>query len=228
MFTFLRLSAVLLITCCLQAAEQPPVDEDLPQPFELNSKVLNDMRAHSPFNRFVSLEDTIQLTGVAYIQGKPMATLVNKDTKQRFVVSEEPNALGWTLTGATVSDELHKTEVHVMIGGEEVVMHYGDMMTASSAKKAASSRSRSAGGDAVNMASLLGKKGESLLKALSPEGREKLTGIVQASADKHPERSAEDNAALAQKIYTKMKASEDKAQSGASKSPSGSKPPKKK
>lgn len=240
MFTLPRLGAALLFAAGIQAAEMPPAaDPDLPQPFEFDSKALSDMRAHSPFNRFVSLEDTIQLTGVAYIDGKPMATLVNTQTKQRFVVSEEPNALGWTLTGARVSDEPSKTEVHVMIGEEEVVMHYGEMQlspgnakggkldASSSSKKHSSSHSHSSGaGDSVDLASMLGDKGKQLLKELSPENREKLAAIMASSMEKHPERSKEEIAATAQKIFAKMQSSETKAQSGSAKVPKLDKPKK--
>ncbi len=196
---------------------------------------MNDMRAHSPFNRFVSLEDTIQLTGVAYIDGKPMATLVNKETKQRFVVSNEPNALGWMLTEAKLSDEPSKTEVHLMVGTDEVVLHYGEVQLNPSAaksskaelatsKKHSGSHSPAPSGATVDVASLLGDKGKELVGSLSPESREKLANIVSASLAKHPERTADENAALAKKIYTKMASADSKAQSGGS--TKTSKPPK--
>ena len=235
---YLRLCAVLLLPCCLLAADQQLVDADLPQPFEFDQKLLSDMRTHSPFNRFVSLEDTIQLTGVAYIDGKPMATLVNKDTKQRFVVSEEPNALGWTLSEATLSDEPSKTEVHLMIGVDEVVLHYSEAQlrpdTSRSSKpelatkKQSSTRSHGDSGSEIDVASLLGDRGKELYLALSPQGREKLAIVLQASQSKHPERPTQDNAALAQKMYAKILSAENKAQaSNSSKTPRPPKPKKK-
>jgi len=239
--TFLRLSAALLMPCLFLAAEEPPMDADLPQAFEFDAKVLSDMRTHSPFNRFVRLEDTIRLTGVAYVNGKPMATLLNKDTKQRFVISDEPNAMGWTLTEATLSDEPSKTEVHVVIGADEVVLHYSEIQpvpadnksdkagkTTLAVKGSSSSHSHASAGSNVDVASLLGSKGKELLGALSPEARGKLAGIMESSLAKHPERSTEENAALAQKMYAKMVSAESKAQNGSTKTPRPSKPPKKK
>ena len=232
--SFLRLCAALILPCCLLGAEPLPVDEDLPQPFDFDSKVMNEMRMHSPFNRFVSLEDTIQLTGVAYINGKPMATLVNKETKQRFVVSNEPNSMGWTLTEATLSDEPSKTEVHLMVGTDEVVLHYGEVQlhpgSAAQGKAELSTKKRNvsptppSGGPKINLASLLGEKGKELVGALSPESREKLTSILEASQAKHPERSADENSAIAKKIYTKMIAAESKPPNSGS--PKTAKPPK--
>ena len=212
----------MLLACSLHAAEQHEPDPDLPQPFSFDSKALETFRSHSPFNRVVSLQDTYKLTGVAYIDGKPMATLMDKNTKQHFVVSEKPNAMGWTLTGATLSDEPDKTVVHVMIGSEEVVMHYSEAEAMLAAAKNArgdsssgkrlniASSSSTAQASGVDPAALLGDRGQELLNALSPENRDKLTSIMAASAAKHPERTKEQLAATAQKIYEKMRASETK------------------
>lgn len=244
MLRLLRLSIGLCLASSLHAAETAPADPDLPQPFSFDSQTLTGFRTHSPFNRVVSLENTYKLTGVAYINGKPMATLMNRDTKQRFVVSEETNALGMTLTEAKLGDDPDKAEVHVMIGPEEVVMHYAELETTSDNAKGSKSgdsssskkHSSSSHGHAqlpagIDMASLLGDQGKEMLKALSPEGREKLAAIMAASADKHPERSKEELAASAQKIYAKMKASEEKAQTkaqsgGTPKPPKAEKPKK--
>jgi hypothetical protein len=244
MFTFIRLSALVMLTCSLHAAETAPVDPDLPQPFNFDTKALDTFRAHSPFNRVVSLQDTYKLTGVAYFNGKPMATLMNKETKQHFVVSEETNALGMTLTEATMSDDPEKTLVHVMIGPEEVVMHYSEAEAAAASAKAgkgdsssnskhgsSSSHSHSAPPPGFDLAAVLGDQGKDMLKSLSPENREKLAAIVASSAERHPERSKEELANVAQKILAKMKSSEDKAQTkaqtgGTPKPPKSEKPKK--
>lgn len=236
----LRVTLALLLPCGLLAGDQLPMDADLPQPFEFDPQLLTEMRTHSPFNRFVSVEDTIRLTGVAYVNGKPMATLLNKDTKQRFVISDEPNPMGWRLTEATLSDEPNKTEVHVAMGADEVVLHYSEIQpptndaksdknaAAIAGKKTSTTHSRSSSGSAVDVASLLGAKGKELINGLSPSGRDKLAIILQASMAKHPERSVDENAAIAQKSYAKIVASEAKAQAGgSSKSPRSTKPSKK-
>lgn len=243
MLTAARLSALVMLACSLHAAETAPVDPDLPQPFNFDSKALDTFRAHSPFNRVVSLQDTYKLTGVAYFNGKPMATLMNKETKQHFVVSEQTNALGMTLTEATMSDDPEKTLVHVMIGPEEVVMHYSEAEAAaasakggkggssSNSKPGSSSHSHASAPAGFDLASVLGDQGKDMLKALSPENREKLAAIIASSAERHPERSKEDLANVAQKILAKMKSSEDKAQTkaqtgGTPKPPKSEKPKK--
>lgn len=237
MFSAASVCAVMLIACFARAAEQVSVDADLPQPFEFDTQALSDLRMHSPFNRFVSLEDAIQLTGVAYIDGKPMATLVNRLTKQRIVVSDEPNALGWTLTDMAISEEPDLTSVRVAIGPEQVTIHYADprletaqdkhgkAIAASSHSSGSSSKqlatlARVADGKGPDVASLLGDRGREMLSSLSPENREKLTSLVAASAAKHPERSDADRAALAQKYFSKLQSAQAKIASGVPVKPS--------
>jgi hypothetical protein len=212
---------ILLAASCLRAADQPPADAGLPQPFD--SESANALLVNSPFTRIVSLKDTLQLTGVAYVEGKPVATFLNKATKERILVSEEPNELGWRITEATPSTALQNTEVHVMIGPEMVIMHYGDtqLMPAKRGSSSGSSSRRMSGpgGDTPKTSSYLGENGRELYMSLSPEGRIKLKGIIQSHAERHPEESMEETSALAQKIYAKIKAGDQKSSSSSTSSP---------
>ncbi len=216
MHTSIRLGSILLLVSGIEAADLPPVDADLPQP--LDAKVADEMLAHSPFTRIVSLEDTIQLTGVAFVEGKPVASFLNKATHERMIVSEEPNAQGWKITEAIRSGELQNTEVHVMIGDEMVVMHYGNTelktRTSKGGSRGSSSRSsRSSSGDSshVKTSSLLGENGLDLYNSLSRTGQGKLKAIVQSHVGKHPEQSMEENSAYAKSIYEKIKAGDEKS-----------------
>ena len=47
------------------------------------------------------MSESIALTGMAYVQGRPVATLTDKRTKENILVSKEPNSRGWTLAEAT-------------------------------------------------------------------------------------------------------------------------------
>lgn len=127
----------------LRADDMSPAgtDPDLPQSFDAST--LSALAEQSPFNRIVSLEDTFLLTGVAYFEGKPFATVMNKDTKQRFVVGQEPNALGWHLAEASPSSDPRDTEVRLVLGSEEVALHYTDVLKTPSKKSSSSSSSGS-------------------------------------------------------------------------------------
>ncbi len=117
-----------------------PVDPDLPQPFD--SASLNQVIENSPFSRLVSVSDSLILTGVAYVDGKPVVTLLDKATKQSLVVTDEPNVKGWTLLEASPSSDITRSHAKISIGGEPVSIRYD----ASALTKDALKKDKSGGG----------------------------------------------------------------------------------
>src|SRR5262249_54409086 len=79
-----------------------------------------------PFTRALNLSDSLVLTGIAYIEGKPVATVLNKSTKESYVVSDEPNAQGWKLAGGSASNTLTRTQAKLGVGNEIVTVRYSD------------------------------------------------------------------------------------------------------
>jgi hypothetical protein len=143
-------------------------------------------------------------------------------------VSEQPNSQGWKITEATPGTELQDTEVHVLIEGEEITMHYGDaQLTPGTTKKGvpgtyvARSGPGASSSDHVKTSSFLGENGRELYISLSKDARDKLKELVHAHVEKHPEQTQEQQSAYAQKIYAKIKAADVK-----SSPPSSTKSPK--
>lgn len=101
-------------------------DPDLPQAFDPSA--LATLARQSPFDRVVSFAETYLLTGIAHVEGRPLATLVNKETKQRFVVGAEPNAQGWRLAEASTTPDVRAASVKIFFGEEEVFLHYTDVL----------------------------------------------------------------------------------------------------
>jgi hypothetical protein len=97
-----------------------PVDPDLPQPFDAAS-ITTAVKA-SPFSRTVNLSDSLVLTGIASIDGKPMATLLDKEKGRSYIVSEEPNQQGWRLEEIKPTASIKFSQVKVNIGGEIVTI----------------------------------------------------------------------------------------------------------
>jgi hypothetical protein len=123
----LILTAALLLTLCTSYAQHTP-DPDLPQPFDPSS--LATHLQNPPFTRAVNLSDSLVLTGMAYVDGKPVASLLDTETKKTFVVSEEPNAQGWRIIEAHPANKLAKAQVKLQIGAETVtVRHNQDSIT---------------------------------------------------------------------------------------------------
>jgi hypothetical protein len=123
-------------------------DLDLPQPFDPAS--LAALTARSPFTRMVSISDNLVLTGIAYIDGKPVATLFNKETKESHIVSTEPNFQGWVLNEALPAPDISRSRALVTIGGEQVKVSYatitaGDMKKDHKREKSDSGSSSSSG-----------------------------------------------------------------------------------
>lgn len=221
-----RASAFVLAVSalCLRAqdalppAASPPlppspaaIDPDLPQPIDFS--YADDLVMQSPFTRIVSFDQTYQLTGVAYIDGHPVATVLNKETKKSFVVSEKPNAQGWSLLAASAGADLHQTQVEMMIGGDMIAMHYGGQQLSPGSAGPDGTRSRMAGGNSgkkdggkIRASAFLGEDGKKLYVSLSPEARDKFKDLVQARVEKRPDLTAEQQAAYAQKVFAKIKA----------------------
>ncbi|MFV1995401.1 MAG: hypothetical protein ACC661_08180, partial [Verrucomicrobiales bacterium] len=76
---------------------------------------------NSPFTRSLNLSDLLILTGLATMDGKQVATLMNKETKETYVVSEEPNPQGWRMVEVSGNEDLEKVAAKIVIGEGEVV-----------------------------------------------------------------------------------------------------------
>lgn len=103
-------------------------DPDLPQPLDPN--LAAPLLESSPFTRAINLSESLSLTGIAYVQGKPVATLTDKRTKKNYLVSAEPNSEGWTLASAQPASQLRNASVKIMVGPEVVTIRYGDTQIA--------------------------------------------------------------------------------------------------
>lgn len=221
----------LCLTCPLLYASDSmaPVDPDLPQP--LDAGFVTSLVSQSPFTRSVNLEQTLQLTGVAYINGRPVATVLNKQTKERILLTEEPDARGWRLLGVDAGADPANTQVQVMIGPETLTMHYQGLQPADEGK--AGGRAHLAGrsshkeGDKLRPSDFLGKNGRELYASLSHDARDKFKDAIKARLEKSPALTREQTSEYAQKLYGKLKAA-DQGENSGTRTPKSSKPPKKK
>jgi hypothetical protein len=223
-------SLFLIATLPLPAEDATTTDLDLPQP--LDTAYAEDLLSHSPFTRSVNLEDTLQLTGIAYLNGRPVATVLNKQTKERVLVFEEPNAQGWQILAASAGTDPSLSQIEMKVGTETIIMHYhGQEMShgnggKGSIKALLAGSGKSKDGDKLRPSSLLGDQGRELYASLSSGARDKFKDLIKSRLEKHPELTAEQNADYAQKVFAKLKANDQS--DGGSKPPKTAKPPKKK
>jgi hypothetical protein len=174
----------------LPAAEPPPapapatpVDPDLPQPFDPNT--LAAIVENSPFSRIVSISDSLVLTGMAYVDGKPVVTIFDKEAKQSIVVSDEPNLKGWKLVGAKPSEKIDYAQAQIAIGGETFSIRHSslskDDMKPEKREKAAPGSPPPPGGGERFRGSSRGPSEEDRKKyeALSEKAKEKFRDVLR-------------------------------------------------
>lgn len=209
-------SAVFLALClavhCLPAvvrAEDMPPDPDLPQPFDTSAFV--PMIKNPPFNRVVDYTDSLLLTGVAYLEGKPMATLLDKLTGKRYVVSDQPNAQGWRLADASVSNQLHGTEIQLQVGEETITIRYSESQLnpgrAGQPGAAASGAQADSGKSRIRTSSFLSQEDQDFYhNGMSKEAHDKFRDTMRSHEDKMSKMTDEQRASYTQKIFSKYKA----------------------
>ncbi len=208
------------------------VDPDLPQ--QLDRSFADELLSHSPFSRSVNLEETLQLTGIAYVNGRPVATVLNKQTKERVLVFEEPNAQGWQILTANAGTDPSNSQIELKVGPETITMHYHGQELSTEGDGKRSSKTRLAGtekskeGDKLRPSSLLGAQGREMYSSLSSSARDKFKDLLKARIEKHPEFTQEQNSDYAQKVFAKLKATDQPNSSTNTKQTKTGKPPKKK
>jgi hypothetical protein len=159
------------------AAPAGPVDPDLPQPFDATS--LSAIIQNSPFTRIVSISDSLVLTGMAYVNGKPVVTIFDKNEKQSLVVSEEPNLKGWKLIEALPTTNIERAQAKIAIGGETFsirhsVLDKNDLTKGKSDKGDKGPRPDSSSGDRLSRGS----------RGPSEEDRKKYESLSEKAKDK--------------------------------------------
>lgn len=123
-----------------KTAAPPPAklaaDPDLPQPFD--GTAAQSLITQSPFTRAVNPAETLRLTGVAFIDGKPVVTLKDTSTNKTFVVGDTPNAMGWKLESAKGGADMTHAEARIVMGSEVVTVKYAEAQLAPAKKRSSS------------------------------------------------------------------------------------------
>ena len=197
------------------AVAAPAVDPDLPEALDPNT--VSSLLTSSPFTRYLDLSERLTLTGVAYIQGKPVATLQDKVTKGTYLVTDTPNAQGWKLASATPSKQLKRAEVKIVVGGETVAIHYSDAQLAPETGKKRFTLDK--GGETITT-----PDGQTFVRSsfyMSDEQREKYHNMPREQHDKWREimrtnndrllgASSEEREAFVKKSFDQFQASQPK------------------
>lgn len=158
------------------------------QPAAIGAEDYASLRGISPFLRALNLSDSLILTGFAEVKGERVATILNKDTKETYVVSGQPNSQGWKMVDLNMDPDIEKSAVKVAIdGGEVVTVRYMDFkLKAGEAKPAAGPSTEPNGGPTAIMAANRRRGGRR--GGPSPEMREKMSQLSDAQRSQLFER----------------------------------------
>lgn len=86
------------------------------------------LRKQSPFLRSLNLSDSLVLTGFAEVEGERVASILNRETKETYVVSSRMNSQGWKMVELKADDDLEKVSAKVSVdGGEVVTVRYAEI-----------------------------------------------------------------------------------------------------
>ena len=75
----------------------------------------------SPFTRPLNLSDTLVLTGVAEVDGKPVATLLDTEDGRSLAISELPNERGWRVVEFRRADDLEAAVATIAVESGDVI-----------------------------------------------------------------------------------------------------------
>lgn len=219
---FLRLLARgFYLFCCLGVAslaigdDPPTADPDIPEPFD--SSLFAPLLEHPPFTRALNLSESLLLTGVAYVDGKPVATIKDITTNKNHLVSEQPNALGWKLAGATPSTQLDHAEVKVMIGSEIVAIRYSNTQMQPPPRRSWNSpgggyspsrpptpeefTGRDEKGSYVRATPYLSEEDRNKLRDMPRETRDRLINIVHDNRERMFKSSHDERASFVKRVF---------------------------
>ena len=152
-------------------------DSFLPQP--VGETDFEALQQHSPFTRSLNLSESLILTGVARIEEEEVATLMNKETNETFVVSSSLNSQGWKMVELKSDGDLEKVAAKVSLnGGEVVTVRYGESQLNPSEARPGGGGSGGSGGEGER------RPGEGSGRGPPPEMRAKLEKLSEEQRGK--------------------------------------------
>ncbi len=175
-------------------------------PVAITTVHFRELMENSPFTRSLNLSDSLILTGVARFDGKPIATLMDRETKQTYVISDVPNPQGWKMVDISPGADLETVMAKISVAGGEVVTVRFDenRLKPGEAKPAAGpggDRRRGGGpeGETEEEREARHKKYadyRAKMEQMSDEQKEKLRAIIEKKHKENPDMSREERSEM--------------------------------
>lgn len=172
----------LIASCPLafSLAVEPGEAQSTVEPAMIGLDDYASLKGQSPFLRSLNLSDSLILTGFANTGTGQIATIINKETKETYVISDQPNSQGWKMVELRADPDIEKASVKVAIdNGEVVTIRHTDLkLKPGETKPAAGPSTEINGSPTAIMESKRRRNG--WRGGPSPEIREKLDKLTEA------------------------------------------------
>ncbi len=180
------------------------------QPTPVTPADFRELVGNSPFTRALNLSDSLTLTGIATIGSDTIATVVDKTSKQTYVVSARANAQGWRMLGVDGDqNDLERVTARIAVaGGEVVTVRFDDDQLNPSESRPAAGTVNAEGRDGERGRER-GRRGppeeiREKMRQLSEDQRGKLFGYLREYREKNPDASRDDMREAFRKTLEKM------------------------
>ncbi len=157
-------------------AVSPVASQEDVSPAAIVAEDFSALKGQSPFLRSLNLSDLLILTGFADVEGERVATVMNKETKETYVVSTQTNSQGWKMVEMKSDGDLETVAAKIAIdGGEVVTVRYAEFqLKPGESKPAAGPSTEPNGGPTAILAASRRGGGRSERRGPPPEIREKM------------------------------------------------------
>lgn len=182
------LAAVSL--CGAIAQDNKQNESDLPKP--LDTEIFKALKDAPPFRRVLSLSDSLVLTGVAKVADNTVVTVLNTATNESFVVSNEPNAQGWSLVSVEGTGNLRNVVATVDTGNQQVAIRFDPQrlqpeIIRRNRRRAAKPGQKPDGEPVQELMKHLDQELLSLFETLNPTKQEEFRQSLADYADAYPD-----------------------------------------
>ena len=173
-----------------QAQQPPDSADDLPKPLDID--IFASLKDAPPFRRVLSLSDSLVLTGVAKVPGSIVVTVLNTATNESFVVSNEPNAQGWSLVKVEGKGNLRNVVATVDTGTQQIAIRFDPRqlqpeLIRRARRRAAKPGQKPEGEPVQELMKRLDQELLNLFETLTPTKQEEFRQSLAEYADAYPD-----------------------------------------
>lgn len=128
--------AILVVFSLLVASRARSVSAEFSSPQSVTLETFEGLLDSSPFRRPLNLPGALILTGVAEVDGRPVATMIDTQNGASIAVTTTPDEHGWKLIELS---EVNDIEIAVATlatdGGDEIKVYYDEERIREAVKK---------------------------------------------------------------------------------------------